>query len=905
MIKYSLIAVLLSLLCFSCREKNQTHDPTTDVHYRSLAYCDSVIREIELDSVANHQLEKYQELLLNNTFDTLSTAVLLLQLFNCDTSTQVSKYDVLNRIVSNETYLKQFTRGKTILAQAFAKRIRLHKSEGNFDQVIFDCEHYLLYGDAATDSIYRSPVLKQLGSAYLRLGDSKKAIASLNLSLQYANEIHNAAMYANSSADLANAFAQNEKLDDAVNCLENGLRFPKISNKDRDWLMMMRINYLNNDQDKMKSFLDLLKITQSNDIRFICYKSLTDIYFQNKLYKESLSYALKSIDIPNQESREIAKQYLAIGNCYSNSSMLDSAKTNYDRGLRKLADVEIKDGQVLPLYEKMKPENTIYDLLLAKADLIINQTQTDSVSLKPAIMYLESAIKVSDLLRRQLVFDESKFDMGVDLKLVSEKLIQVYFSLSQKYPNSDYAKKAFMVVENSKAVTLQDNTEKDILQEELTDSNYTKFIEIRKQLSDVEIALHLAERESQRDSLTNLSNQLTSQLGIYKSLSDAILPANESNISFNQLHSFLRQHNYSTLSYFMSDDKLFMFFVNPESQKIIVEQGDKDIIDSISMLCNLQQDQSVYSTQKNRYLHLSNLVYESIFKKVVGNFNEDKQRILILADGILHNLAFDALLTDHSKMNSFLIKQYNFSNAFSIRSLITQEKRERNSTHSVLINTPFATCSVRQLASLPNSKLEAKQISSLFSSVVFSDSNATFDHFKNNLSNNNFLHIASHATAGESPQLNFYDTAVYVNSIYQLPMNQSLAYLNTCQSGAGTTMLNEGNLSLGRAFFSNGVHNIILTLWNMNDASSSQLSELFYKNLKQSENSVDALHEAKLTYLNQQPPDKQAPYYWAGVQHIGDGTMDSDTHWNLTWIALGLIAFFLVLIIGKKKLNNL
>jgi CHAT domain-containing protein len=96
------------------------------------------------------------------------------------------------------------------------------------------------------------------------------------------------------------------------------------------------------------------------------------------------------------------------------------------------------------------------------------------------------------------------------------------------------------------------------------------------------------------------------------------------------------------------------------------------------------------------------------------------------------------------------------------------------------------------------------------------------------------------------------------------------------------------------------VHNVALTFWNMNDESSSELSTLFYKNLKLNNNSIDAMHEAKLSYLNSQSMDKQAPYYWASVQHIGDGILDKNDNNNWWWILSGGIVGLLAIFYFKK-----
>ena len=346
---------------------------------------------------------------------------------------------------------------------------------------------------------------------------------------------------------------------------------------------------------------------------------------------------------------------------------------------------------------------------------------------------------------------------------------------------------------------------------------------------------------------------------------------------------------------------VYSFYVNPVKNELHFTQCDTSILDSVKQLCILQQQQNVLNVNTKKFVGLSNAIYQRLFHAVVKQ-NETKSMI-VLAEGMLSNLAMDALITDTNKINSFLVKQYSISYAYSLRSLITQQKRDFSKQSSVLITAPFTKNSIRKLPSLQNSGLEANQISTYFETNSLCNHIATFTNFKNALAKNNVIHIASHASANETPRIEFYDSSIAVNSIYQLPMNQQLAYLNTCQSGLGANYYGEGNLSLGRAFYSNGIHNIILTLWNMNDVSSSNISNLFYKHLKESNNSITALHEAKLDYLSHVPLDQQSPYYWASLQHIGDGKMTDQHDWAnwVKWFLISLLTGTSLYFLFKKR----
>jgi CHAT domain-containing protein len=457
-----------------------------------------------------------------------------------------------------------------------------------------------------------------------------------------------------------------------------------------------------------------------------------------------------------------------------------------------------------------------------------------------------------------------------------------------------------MVAENSKATAMQDNVEQNILAYQTSDSNYAKYIKLRKHLNDIEAQQLHTTNVQELENLKIDYNNITMQLGIYKSLSHTAFEGKTQTYNFKTINDYLAKNNFNVLSFFVGNENIYLLFVDAQTRNIQFTKCDTSLLDSVQKLVAMQGQQNVFNQNQNRFIQLSNTIYKNIVGSI-ATLSLTKTTI-ILTDDVLNNLAFDALITDVAKHNSFLIKQNKMSMAYSIRSLMSQQQRPFLNSKSVLILAPFTKSAIRNLPQLEGSILEAKNITALYKSTNLIANTAAFLNFENNLITNKYIHIASHATAGETPRLEFFDSSVLINSIYQIPMAQSFAYLNTCQSGSGINYYSEGNLSLGRAFYSNGVHNVALTFWNTNDESSSELSTLFYKNLMQNSNSIDAMHKAKLAYLSSQSMDKQAPYYWASVQHIGDGVLDKEKEIKWWWI-LGS-GVLIIGLVGYKKLKT-
>jgi len=80
-----------------------------------------------------------------------------------------------------------------------------------------------------------------------------------------------------------------------------------------------------------------------------------------------------------------------------------------------------------------------------------------------------------------------------------------------------------------------------------------------------------------------------------------------------------------------------------------------------------------------------------------------------------------------------------------------------------------------------------------------------------------------------------------------------LVVLSACSSGLGKVLDGEGLYGLQRAFEVAGVHNIIMSMWNIDDYYTQYFMRIFYSNLVQQGNVTNAFGEALRIARNSNP----------------------------------------------------
>jgi CHAT domain-containing protein/Tfp pilus assembly protein PilF len=205
------------------------------------------------------------------------------------------------------------------------------------------------------------------------------------------------------------------------------------------------------------------------------------------------------------------------------------------------------------------------------------------------------------------------------------------------------------------------------------------------------------------------------------------------------------------------------------------------------------------------------------------------------------------------------------------------------------------------ISPLPGTLTEVERIFELFNEngytgLIKTYKQANEDFIKSDeLSQYRFIHFATHGFVNiEKPELsgillaqdtsstferheNLYGNVVQQNDgilfqseIYNLKLHSDLVVLSACETGLGKITSGEGVIGLTRALLYAGTKNIIVSLWSVSDASTSQLMIYFYDNLlkrKRQNAFSEELQKAKLTLIKE--GSFAHPFYWSPFILIG------------------------------------
>lgn len=109
------------------------------------------------------------------------------------------------------------------------------------------------------------------------------------------------------------------------------------------------------------------------------------------------------------------------------------------------------------------------------------------------------------------------------------------------------------------------------------------------------------------------------------------------------------------------------------------------------------------------------------------------------------------------------------------------------------------------------------------------------------------------------------DGLLQVREIRDLHVRAKLVTLSACDTGVGP--VGEAEVAnVVNAFIEAGADSVVSTLWDLDDQSTEHLMTMFYSQLASRQRKVDALRLAQLDMLQKGLP----PYFWAGVQIVGD-----------------------------------
>ncbi len=184
---------------------------------------------------------------------------------------------------------------------------------------------------------------------------------------------------------------------------------------------------------------------------------------------------------------------------------------------------------------------------------------------------------------------------------------------------------------------------------------------------------------------------------------------------------------------------------------------------------------------------------------------------------------------------------------------------------------------------LTHSRGEVLEIASLFPPGQvrhYFDGDASEENVKANpdLRNARWLHFAVHGFVDEArPEYSGLvlsldgdskeNGLLQVYEIFNLDLSADLVVLSACETALGKNVRGEGLLGVSRALLYAGAASVVVSLWQVADASTPDLMVRFYRHLMESGDKAEALRLSKLEMIQDGRYDR--PYHWAPFILIG------------------------------------
>ena len=262
----------------------------------------------------------------------------------------------------------------------------------------------------------------------------------------------------------------------------------------------------------------------------------------------------------------------------------------------------------------------------------------------------------------------------------------------------------------------------------------------------------------------------------------------------------------------------------------------------------------------------------------VRNLIPENSRVILLPAESLYSLNFETLIVPDPNPH-YWIEDVTLSEAGSLALLsAASQKAISKKNNMLLVGNPESPNS--DFPPLAQAPAEMQRVSGHFPGAlqkVLEGKQATASaYLRSNPERFSYLHFVTHGTASQARPL---ESAVilskegdtyklYARDIVAHPLTAQLATISAC-NGAGTrAYAGEGLVGLSWAFLRAGARNVVASLWEVSDASStSQLMDAMYGGLDHGEDPATALRQAKLFILKSNSDTVfRKPFYWAPFQ---------------------------------------
>jgi len=337
------------------------------------------------------------------------------------------------------------------------------------------------------------------------------------------------------------------------------------------------------------------------------------------------------------------------------------------------------------------------------------------------------------------------------------------------------------------------------------------------------------------------------------------------------------------LEYFVGDSAIYILSVLKDHSRLYKVKKPEDWK---RMIDNLKQNISnVFQNDKALFAKQARNLGCLLLNQLLCELPDGISHLQIIPDAELNYIPFEILLTQDVPKDSiqykklpYLLKQKSVSYAYSSALLLENKQTDTSQkTHSYGGYAPIYYKNDTVFYDLSIARETVKSLGYLLNGKVNLGEQATLATLLKDKNSYTILHLAMHGVLNDKNPLSSYlaftkkeQFKLYAYDLYNQKLNTELAILHACNTGTGELQKGEGVMSLSRAFTYAGCPSLVMSLWQIPEQATSEITKSFINNLTLGLQKDVALQKAKWSFLEKSPERTASPAYWAGLVLSGN-----------------------------------
>jgi CHAT domain-containing protein/tetratricopeptide (TPR) repeat protein len=596
----------------------------------------------------------------------------------------------------------------------------------------------------------------------------------------------------------------------------------------------------------------------------------------------------------------------------------------------------------------IQPDKTSLKIFKAKYQVLwaLYEKSNDLKILEAASKTSEIIISLLDKIRINISEEDSRLILGDKYRDSYFNAIRDFNILYNTTTDNIYLEKVFEYLEKSKVAGLLTSTRELKAVQFQIPADIAEFESRLKR--DIGTLNMLVAQESNRENADNtLINSWNEKLLKDIRLRDSLISVFERNypeyyaikyntqvVSMEDIPNIMgRNANY--INYVLSDSILFIFVANRKHKQILALPVNSEFHDNIKLFRNLLSmpgSSEDALTAFHKYQTTGYELYKILIDPIRSYLISDQ--LIISPDNILSYIPFETIPTAINNESRplyrtipYMMNDFDISYTYSATFMAESVSKSYGFHNKVLVFAPnypepIEIQSVLMskegqkgvLNDLPFARQEAQYVTEITGGKLFENSEAKESVYKEESGKFDIIHLAMHTVLNDNEPMNSAlifsaeadtsgDHYLKTYEVYGIPLKAKMVVLSSCNTGSGFLASGEGILSLARGFIYSGSQSVVMSMWEIEDRSGTEIVKMFYENLKKGYPKSTALRKARFDFLKNSDQLRSHPYFWSALIVYGNNSRLYYTRYiAISSVFSGaIIIFFLILYFRKRK----